>query len=62
MPLTTDELLMNMSESIELLINYIETAKTNGYTFPAELENDLADAKRNIETYNNKEYSDETII
>lgn len=58
MPLTTEEVIINLTESIEDLLKIIEYAEDNGIVFPTEMGFDIESAKDNLVTVYNKDYDD----
>ena len=62
MPLTTDEMIMNLTEDIETLISYIQLAKDEGFAFPKEIELDLECAERDLEKVYDEDYCDTELV
>ena len=58
MPLTTEEVIINLTESIEDLLKIIEYAENNGIVLPTERGFDIESAKDNLVTVYNKDYDD----
>ena len=58
MPLTSEEMIMNLTEDIETLLNYIKHAEKEGYRFPTKMELDIADIKSDLEKVRDVDYGD----
>lgn len=59
MPLTSEEVIINLTEDVETLLNYIKYAEDEGFAFPKEIELDLESIKNDLDTAYNKDYSDD---
>ena len=58
MPLTSEEVIINLTEDVETLISYIKYAEDEGFSFPKGIEIDLESIERDLETAYYKEYED----
>lgn len=59
MPLTSEEVIINLTGDVETLLSYIQYAENEGFSFPKGIELDLESIRNDLETAYNKEYSDD---
>lgn len=62
MPLTTEEMIINLTEDIETLLKYIKYAEDEGYTFPTSIELDMAGIQSDLEKVYDEDYGDYDIM
>ena len=58
MPLTSEEMIINLTEDIETLLKYIKYAEEEGYTFPTSMELDIAEIQSDLEKVYDVDYGD----
>jgi len=59
MPLTSEEVIINLVDDVENLLSYIKYAEGEGFSFPKGIEIDLESIRNDLDTVYNKEYSDD---
>jgi len=58
MPLTSEEMIINLTEDIETLLSYIRHAEEEGYRFPTDMELDIAGIESDLEKVYDVDYGD----
>ena len=58
MPLTSEEIIINLTEDIETLLGYIKYAEEEGYRFPTSMELDIAGIQSDLEKVYDGDYGD----